>query len=558
VQKQAMSNTEAKVRDAAADAQVLREINAAVAEPDVPRAVALAKHALGDGLKDPLLYNLLSHDLQQQGRYAEALAQLERAYDMTPGDVIIINAIGRCLVLQNRTAEAIKVYDAALAIEPNLPQSHLNKGDALAMLADFDQARFHFERAADIHPGYAEAFSGLASLALRRGDIEDAQALAERALALSPTHDIAALTLAEIETGRGDAISAASRLRRVLAQTELNGEVRARSASLLGDALDAQGRAGEAFAEYSAAGDETQRAYASQYAQPGAPTILEMTRWLTTRFEAASVADWAAAPAPPPPSPEDPAAHIFFVGFPRSGTTLLEQILASNPDVVVLDERDTLTEATRDLFTSDAKLDRLMRLDADHATTYRDHYWRRVRTYCPNVAGKVFIDKHPLNSDRLPLIDKLFPNAKVLFALRDPRDVVLSCFRRRFRMNPAMYQLCTLEGAAIYYDAVMRLAQLYKLKLRLPTKYVRYEALVEDLQREVRDVCEFIGVGWNDAMLDFVETARRRGIRTPSARQVERGLYSEGVGQWRAYAQQMAPVMPLLAPWVETFGYPAT
>ncbi len=552
-----MSNTEAKARDAAADAQTLKDVNAAIAAPDIPRAVALAKRALADGLKDPLLYNLVSHDLQRQGRYAEALAELERAYDIAPTDVIIINAIGRCLVLQNRTAEAIKVYDAALAIEPDLPQSHLNKGDALALLADFDQARLHFERAAQIHPGYAEAFSGLASLALRRGDVNDAAALAERALALSPAHDIAALTLAEIETGRGDPVSAAVRLRRVLAQTELNGDVRARAASLLGDALDAQGRTAEAFAEYSAAGEETRRIYAGQYAQPGVPTILEMTRWLAARFEAANVADWANVPAPPPPGPTDPASHTFFVGFPRSGTTLLEQILASNPDVVVLDERDTLTEATRDLFASDLKIDRLMRLDANDAATYRDHYWNRVRTYWPDIAGKAFVDKHPLNSDRLPLVAKLFPTAKVLFALRDPRDVVLSCFRRRFRMNPAMYQLSTLGGAAIYYDAVMRLVDLYRAKLALPFEYVRYEALVEDLQREVRGVCEFIGVEWSDSMLDFARTARARAVRTPSARQVERGLYSEGVGQWRPYAAQLAPVMPLLAPWVEKFGYPA-
>ncbi|HEY3889707.1 MAG TPA: sulfotransferase, partial [Caulobacteraceae bacterium] len=140
---------------------------------------------------------------------------------------------------------------------------------------------------------------------------------------------------------------------------------------------------------------------------------------------------------------------------------------------------------------------------------------------------------------------------------RDPRDVVLSGFRRRFGMNAAMYQLATLEGAAAYYDAVMRLVELYRAKLALPFQTVRYEGLVEDLRREVEGVCAFIGVDWSDAMLDFVETARGRAIRTPSARQVERGLYSEGVGQWRAYAAQMAPVMPLLAPWVEKFGYPA-
>jgi Tfp pilus assembly protein PilF len=551
-----MSTPETKVRDAAADAQTLRHVNAAIATPDIPRAVALAKRAVGDGLRDPLLYNLIAHELRQQGRYAEALAQLEVAYDMAPRDVLIINAVGRLLVLQNRTEEAIKVYDAALAIEPDLPQSHLNKADVLAIRGDYGQARAHYDQAIAIHPAYAEAFAGLASLAMRHNALDEAQALAERSLALSPGQELAAMTLAEIEIGQGAAGSAQARLEQALTTLGHGTAGHAKALSLKGDALHEQDRASEAFAAYAEAGDAVQRLHAPEYGN-GQPGALEMARWLIGRFEAADPADWMTGPAAPSAQPSDPRAHIFFTGFPRSGTTLLEQILASHPDVVALDEREVLIESTKDLFASDPKLDRLVKLDAAGAAAYRDDYWRRVSEHVPSVAGKVFVDKHPLNSVRLPLIAKLFPDAKVLFALRDPRDVVLSGFRRRFGMNAAMYQLATLEGAAAYYDAVMRLVELYRAKLALPFQTVRYEGLVEDLRREVEGVCAFIGVEWNDAMLDFAETARGRGVRTPSARQVERGLYSEGVGQWRAYAAQLAPVMPLLAPWVEKFGYPA-
>jgi tetratricopeptide (TPR) repeat protein len=547
---------EAKVRDEAADAETLREVNAAIAVPDMARAVALARRAVDGGLRDPIFYNLLSYELRQQGRYAEALAQLEQAYDLAPRDVLIINAVGRLLVLQNRAVEAIKVYDAALAIEADLPQSHLNKADALAILGDYPQATFHYERAVAIYPDYAEAFAGLASLAMRRNAVDEARTLAERCLALNPLQEVADLVMAEVEIGAGAAASAEKRIERVLATPGLPPASRGRALTLKGDALDSQGRAAEAFAAYGVAGDEVQRMHAKQYGGDN-PGALEMARWLRNRFEAADPADWLTGPSAAPARPGDPRAHIFFTGFPRSGTTLLEQILASHTAVVALDEREVLVDSTRDLFTSDQKLDRLAKLDAAEAAHYRDAYWRGVSQYCPDVAGKVFVDKHPLNSVRLPLIAKLFPDAKILFALRDPRDVVLSGFRRRFGMNAAMYQLATLEGAAAYYDAVMRLVELYRAKLALPFQTVRYEGLVEDLRREVEGVCAFIGVEWNDSMLDFVGTARGRGIRTPSARQVERGLYSEGVGQWRAYAAQLAPVMPLLAPWVEKFGYPA-
>src|ERR1700722_3604833 len=106
-----MPTPETKVRDEAADAETLREVNAAIAAPDMARAVALARRAVESGFRDPLFYNLLSYQPRQQGRYAEALAQLEHAYDLAPRDVLIINAVGRLLVLQNRAVEAIKVYD---------------------------------------------------------------------------------------------------------------------------------------------------------------------------------------------------------------------------------------------------------------------------------------------------------------------------------------------------------------------------------------------------------------------------------------------------------------
>jgi len=161
----------------------------------------------------------------------------------------------------------------------------------------------------------------------------------------------------------------------------------------------------------------------------------------------------------------------------------------------------------------------------------------------------------PLASVQLPVIAKLFPDARLLFARRDPRDVVLSCFRRRFGMNPAMYQLLTLDGAAAYYDAVMRLSEVYRDLLTLPRHEVHYESLVEDFEGTTRAVCDFLGVRWTDDMRDFAAKARSRGISTPSAAQVARGLNREGQGAWRRYREQMAPVLPLLQPWVGPFGY---
>jgi len=122
-------------------------------------------------------------------------------------------------------------------------------------------------------------------------------------------------------------------------------------------------------------------------------------------------------------------------------------------------------------------------------------------------------------------------------------------------MNASMYQLLTLEGAAAYYDAIMKLSAIYRELLPLPLLEVRYESLVDDFETTVTSVSKFLGIGWEQAMLDFAANARRRAISTPSAAQVVRGLNRAGQGAWRRYREQMAPVLPLLEPWVRRFGY---
>ena len=261
-------------------------------------------------------------------------------------------------------------------------------------------------------------------------------------------------------------------------------------------------------------------------------------------------------PKPPgPPIRGEERAHAFLVGFPRSGTTLLEQVLGTHPEIVDLDERPVLIDVETEFLTRPGGVKRLASVSSAALEPFRQSYWRRVREFDVEPAGKVFVDKHPLSTIRLPLIAKVFPEAKIIFALRDPRDVVLSCFRRSFNMNAAMYQFNAIETAARYYDAVMQAGEIYLAELPLAAHHVRYEDLVADFDTTARGVCEFLGLEWTEALRDFAATAQSRRIATPSSTQVGRGLYTEGVGHWRNYAFALEPVLPILRPWIEKFGY---
>jgi hypothetical protein len=247
--------------------------------------------------------------------------------------------------------------------------------------------------------------------------------------------------------------------------------------------------------------------------------------------------------------------HAFLVGFPRSGTTLLEQVLETHPDVVTLDERPVLIDAETEFLTQAGGVRRLAGVVSEMLAPFRGAYWKRVGEFGVDPTGKVFIDKHPLSTMRLPLISKVFPGAKIIFAVRDPRDVVFSCFRRSFNMNAAMYEFNSIEGAARFYDAIMSAGQVYLEKLPFQAHQLRYERLVEDFDGTARAACDFLGIEWTEGLRDFARTAQSGRIATPSSAQVTRGLYAEGVGQWRNYAFALEPALPILKPWIEKFGY---
>jgi tetratricopeptide (TPR) repeat protein len=432
--------------------------------------------------------------------------------------------------------------------------AHFNRGAALEQLDDVKGARSAYEQAVALEPNYVDALASLAWLDAVAGDAPSARSCAQRALALSASDVLARMALASADLQQREFDAAGAGLGALIRDPALTRLNRAIVAGLIGDLKDAQGQVGQAFAAYQACNAEIRAMNVERFEAPGTETALARARRLSAWFESAGPEQWRDAP----PVGEDagsPREHIFLVGFPRSGTTLLENVLAAHPDVVALEEKDCLGAAERAYLDSDEGLRRLVAIGVREAEHHRALYWSEVRRFGVEPKGRVFIDKLPLATVLLPVIAKLFPTARVLFALRDPRDVVLSCFRRRFALNPAMYELLTLPGAATYYDAVMRLSERYRDLLPLPQVTVRYEKLVEDFEGTARATCAFLGLHWDESMLDFAAKARTRGIATPSAAQVTRGLNRDGQGVWRRYREQMAPVLPILEPWVERFGY---
>ena len=533
--------------------QWLQEVDVALRTQGREAAAWLASQALAEGIEEPIILNLAASTRFNDGRFGEAVQLLRRAKELAPNDPHVLNSLGVCLKAAGDPKSALEAFEEAVRIDPGLTAAQFNRGTLLDDEGDMRGARSAYEQTIAIDPDYLDARAALAWIDAQTGNASSARSNGEHVLSSSHGNVLACMAVASADLQEGKLAAAAARLTPLSQDPNLSPINRSIVVGMIADIYDATNRPEEAFAVYQAS-NALLRSLHPEFEAADRETALQRVRRLTRWFETADPARWQDTPQ----AMNDiagPAAHVFLVGFPRSGTTLLENVLAAHPRVVSLEEKPLLDDAEAAYLTSNEGLERLSLIEPNEALRLRDRYWEMVRGFGIDLSGRVFIDKMPLASIQLPIIAKLFPNSRILFAVRDPRDVVLSCFRRRFAMNASMYELLTIEGAAAYYDAVMRLSDVYRGLLALPRHDVRYEGLVDDFERTTRSIFDYLGLEWDQGVFDFAAKARGRGIDTPSAAQVVRGLNREGQGTWRRYRDQMAPVLPLLERWVRTFGY---
>ena len=483
------------------------------------------------------------------GRFEAAIAAAEAGVRAggTGADWV---RLARALAAARRPEASLEAAARGLGAAPGDPDLLSVQAAVLITLGRTSKARERYEAALATDPERFEAAFGLALLTADSGDWPAATAHIARLRARDPDRPDLKWLAARAAVSLGEPARALEVLEPLARDPRLAPDQQAEVLLLLSDALDSLNHAAEAFAAAQQGKLIQHRLYAerAQGREGAAARFQRLRDW----FEAADPAPWARAPEPH----QAPAAgHAFLVGFPRSGTTLLEQALAGHPQVAALEEAPTLAAAHAEFLSDAAGLARLARLSKADAYAWRARYWAEVESRGVGVEGRLFLDKAPAATEDLPLVAKLFPEAKVLFAIRDPRDVVLSCLRQPFQMNALTYAFTDLSTAAEAYAANMALAETYRHILPLHLFEVRHEPLVRGFEGKLRQICAFLELAFDPAMIDVAGTAARREVRTPSASQVRAGLNRKGIGRWRAYQAELAPVLPVLAPWVERFGY---
>jgi tetratricopeptide (TPR) repeat protein len=503
----------------------LRRFQEAVASYD--RALALAPQLFEAQVNRGAALNEL-------GRHEEALASCDQALAQQADSVQALCNRARALAGLGRFEEALGALDKALAVDPACAAAHNDRGNALRELDRFDEALASFERALAVQPGLSQALANEGLLLMELGRGEEARGLLERAVQADPGSARLHYVLANaVRMAPGDPRLAPM-------------EALAREA----DSLDVESRVWLFYALSKAYDDLGERERSTSFLQQGAALkrstlpydeaatlgALERTRTLFSReLLSGRQGEGFASDLP-----------VFIVGMPRSGTTLVEQILASHPEAHGAGEIGDFSEALRDLAQAQVppaafpELARTMpegflrRLGAD--------YVERIRKRAPQSAR--IANKEVGNFRYVGLIHLALPGARILHVRRDPMDTCFSCYSHLFvgARLPYTYDLRELARYHRAFDALMaHWAQALPADAILQ---VQYEALVGDPQTQSRRIVEHCGLRWDARCLDFHET--RRHVRTASLAQVRRPIYAASVGRWRAYEEFLRPLQAQL------------
>lgn len=514
--------------------QLLTDAERALSAADYATCLQLAEQVLNQDRINLPAHLFRGVAASQTGQLERAISDLGYVIERQPDNTQAAFFLGQALRRRHQ-------YEAALALLQPLRElaglggpARLESALCLDRLGRVDEAREAYQAILADDPRQADAAANLAALLEKEGRLEEASAWVERALIQAPRSPSAHLTRARILRKGGQHEQALEQLERLLAG-RLKHQTQTLALNEMGRCLDALGRYAEAFDCFHDA-NEVQRANDPEaepddFASYGVELAVFLRQWLRDH----PPGDWSQTP------PDDREPPVFLVGFPMANSEAFEHALAMHPKVQLLRDRELLLEVRRKWISME-RFDRLHRMSAEEIVDTRRLYRTARAAAVNNPDAEVVIDHLPLNSMWLPLIHRLFPEARIIRWVRDPRDTCLDCYFGNFQLVGAMPYFLDLERTTRYYDVIMALAEDALASLPIRCHTLRYESLADDPAAQA------------DAVLDFLGLAPEADV-TMVCQSLDLEDHAAGTGRWLHYADELQPWQGRLAPWVKAFDY---
>tara|TARA_B100001741_G_scaffold275502_1_gene245822 strand:- start:391 stop:2106 length:1716 start_codon:yes stop_codon:yes gene_type:complete len=552
----------------------------------------------------------------QRKEFNEAIKIYEKILAEHPNNFDANLNLGTIFAQSNNLKKATELWAKAIKINPKIPDAHNNLASIYMRLGEYDKASKHIKEAIRINPKFSLAYNNLGMLKTNTGFLEEGKSNFLKAIELDPKNIMAFYNLAnlyqklnDIENSENFYIKAIginpmffeaynnlmnmyerigenTKLKDIINKSEkyfidnssiklfkgklllklkeykdainnlesiqfdlINKTKEISRCTTLAKCYDQIGDYKKAYKFFNLANENNFIINKDKIDKEKAINIIKER---INFFENPIIKEW-----PIPNSNKMKKNPIFLIGFPRSGTTLLDTVLRSHPSIDVIEEKPTI-----DIFIKKLKektfsnLNNLKFLEDNLLDEMRNVYYESLSKYVKKDDKKICIDKMPLNIIHVGEIVRIFPKAKFILAIRHPCDTVLSCFMQSFVLNDSMANFLNLEDSSNMYNLTMTLWEKYLNVLKINYHTIKYEDVVSNFEVSIKKLLEFLELPWSENVTKFYETAEKRGIiSTPSYDQVNKPLYSKSINRWKNYESQFSNILPILKPWIERYGY---
>ena len=480
--------------------------------------------------------------------YSRALGLYEKLTHRYPAAAVAWYEYGSAAFKMRQPALADRAWRKALELEPCNSEFIGMIGHQYQAMRQSERARACFSQAAASDPRAINARISLAVLLEKNHRLAEARAAIEECLAIDPGDDQARYFVAVLERREGRLEAAERALRDLIASEPRHPYVRYACRYELAQVLDRADQCDEAMRYLREAKDLVRALMDTSLLLRGYDQSAASIRQFTASQPKDVLHAWAKFFPERKRQPIPPLA--FLGGHPRSGTTLLEQVLDAHPGIAALDEPTAFLEVLQPEFHKSHQL------SSPRVNTLRRLYLEALQPELgPAAAGKMLVDKNPSPTARLPLWLRVFPELKVLIALRDPRDVVLSCYFQNIPLNSANVNFLDFERLAKHYADLMGIWLLVREWDGFAWLETRYEEMVGNLEKEGRRVTEFLGLAWHEEQARYYVKSAQKQLFSPTYQDVTRPVYNRSVARWRAYEKYLAPILPALEPYCRALGY---
>jgi tetratricopeptide (TPR) repeat protein len=433
-------------------------------------------------------------------------------------------------------------------LKPDYAEAHYNLGNTLQELGRLDEALASYTQAIALKPDFADAHLNLCELLEKMNRIDEISFVIRNASEKTLKKKADFLYFEVLIEFRKENYETAAELLEKLNIIELADERQMSAMKLQGDIHHHKKNYSAAFEAYKSKNKLVKDSLEYKKQEPEKYYIQQREK--VAQIE--QLQEQTAYKSAIKPSWIQPT---FLIGFPRSGTTLLDTILRTHSNIDVLEELPMLNKMNAS-FGEIPTISKIEAMDNTAAEIASGFYFEELRKHIKVGKKQIIVDKLPLNILQLPLINQVFPNARYIIALRHPLDCVLSCWMQEFKLNPAMANMIELERIVDFYDAAMSILKLSQERYSLNIHRIRYEDLVLDFEENVTNLLTFLGLEWEAELRNYQKTALARGkINTPSYSQVIKPLYKTASYRWKNYEEFLEPYKSRLAPWIKEYGY---